>query len=247
DVALNIEAARMRAVNDTDKDWNEERGAIEQEVAQDLSSPNYVMFSKLREIMFKDTPYEHDALGTRPSFDKTTGAMLKAFYDKWYAPNNAILVVVGNLDPQATLAKVRNLFGSIPRKSLPAHPAINPAPLAATDAITIPTNNANGGAVLALRMPGLDSPEFPALEVLSDVLNSERGDLFALVPAGKALGAGFSLDPLAKIGMGYASISFPADKDAKTAETELRAVLSKILKDGIPSVLVDAAKIQEER
>src|SRR6202795_1668572 len=79
DVALNIEAARMRAVNDTDKDWNEERGAIEQEVAQDLSSPNYVMVSKLRDIMFKDTPYEHDALGTRPSFDMTTGAMLKAF------------------------------------------------------------------------------------------------------------------------------------------------------------------------
>jgi zinc protease len=247
DVALNIEAARMRAVNDTDKDWNEERGAIEQEVAQDLSSPNYVMVSKLRDIMFKDTPYEHDALGTRPSFDMTTGAMLKAFYDKWYAPNNAILVVVGNLDPQVTLAKVRNLFGSIPRKSLPAHPAINPKPLAAVDAITIPTNNANGGAVLALRMPGLDSPDFPALEVLSDVLNSERGDLFALVPAGKALSTGFSLNPLPKVGMGYASISFPADADAKAAEGELRSTLQKILRDGVPANLVEAAKIQEER
>ena len=72
----------------------------------------------------------------------------------------------------------------------------NPKPLAATDAITIPTNNANGGTVLALRMPGLDSPDFPALEVLSDVLNNERGDLFALVPAGKALSTGFSLNPL---------------------------------------------------
>ena len=64
--------------------------------------------------MFAGTPYEHDALGTRPSFDKTTGAMLKAFYSKWYAPNNAILVVTGDLDPQKTLAKIRERFTDLP-------------------------------------------------------------------------------------------------------------------------------------
>jgi zinc protease len=247
DVALHVEATRMQAILATDKDWEQERGAIEQEVAQDISSPNYVLFQKLREIMFAGTPYEHDALGTRPSFDKTKAADLKAFHDRWYAPNNAILVIVGNLDPQDTLKKVDTLFGSIPRKAVPAHRPINPKPLQAAAPITVPTSQPNGSVVLAMRMPGLDSPDFPALEVLSDVLNSERGDLYALVPDGKALAAGFSLDPLAKVGMGYASISFPADSDAKKSETELRNVLAKILKDGVPSALVDAAKIQEER
>ncbi|HEY4264612.1 MAG TPA: pitrilysin family protein [Micropepsaceae bacterium] len=247
DVALRIEATRMRGLDADQKDWNQERGAIEQEVAQDVSSPNYLMFQKLREIMFAGTPYEHDALGTRPSFEKTTAADLKAFYAKWYAPNNAILVVVGNLDPQATLAKIRTLFESIPKKTLGSHPAINPKALVAVDPISIPTDNANGAAVLAMRMPGLDSADFPALEVLSDVLNSERGDLFALVPAGKALAAGFSLDPLPKVGMAYASISYPADADAKAAQNELRTTLQKILRDGVPAELVDAAKIQEER
>src|SRR6266481_3852953 len=147
DVALHIEATRMRDVNDSEKDWAEERGAIEQEVAQDFSNPNYVMFSRLREIMFAGTPYEHDALGSRPSFEKTTAAALKEFYGKWYAPNNAILVVVGNLDPQATLAKVRTLFGSIPRKALGDHPAINPKPIVATEPFTVPTNTANGTTV----------------------------------------------------------------------------------------------------
>src|SRR5262249_38821997 len=160
------------------KDWDQERGAIEQEVAQDLSSPNYIMFQKLREVMFAGTPYEHDALGSRPSFDKTTAADLKSFYDKWYAPNNAILVVVGDLDPQATLAKIRTMFGGIARKTLGTHPAINPKPLTKLDPISVPTDRANATAVVAMRMPGLDSPDFPALEVLSDVLNSERGDLY---------------------------------------------------------------------
>jgi hypothetical protein len=48
------------------------------------------------------------------------------------------------------------------------------------------------------------------------VLNSERGDLYGLVPAGKALATGFSLDPLPKVGMAYASISYPADGDAES-------------------------------
>ena len=99
DVALHIEALRMRAVLDTPKEWHKERGAIEQEVAQDLSEPAYVLYEKLRARMFAGTPTQHDALGTRPSFDKTTAAMLKSFHDTWYAPNNAILVIAGNVDP----------------------------------------------------------------------------------------------------------------------------------------------------
>src|ERR1700751_5918098 len=109
DVALHIEALRMRAVLDTAAEWKQERGAIEQEVAQDLSEPSSLLFAKLRARMFAGTPYEHDALGTRPSFEKTTAGMLKGFHDTWYAPNNAILVVVGDVDPQATLVEVKQL------------------------------------------------------------------------------------------------------------------------------------------
>ena len=100
----------MRSVLSTDSLWKNERGAIEQEVARDLSNPQYVFFKKLLKAMFKGTPYEHDALGTRPSFNKTTGAMLKKFHDTWYAPNNAVLIVVGDVDLQKTLTEVKKLL-----------------------------------------------------------------------------------------------------------------------------------------
>ena len=74
DVALHIEALRMRDVLDTPKEWDHERGAIEQEVAQDMSEPAYVLYDEAARRMFAGTPYAHDALGTRPSFDKTTAA-----------------------------------------------------------------------------------------------------------------------------------------------------------------------------
>lgn len=57
DVALHIESIRMQGVLDSEELWKEERGAIEQEVAQDISDPDYIFYAKLLEIMFKDTPY----------------------------------------------------------------------------------------------------------------------------------------------------------------------------------------------
>ena len=246
DVALHIEALRMQDAFDGKADWNRERGAIEQEVAQDLSSPDYLLYAKLRAILFTDTPYQHDALGTRASFDKTTAAMLKTFYAKWYAPNNAILIVVGNVDPIATLATIKRLFGGIKAKTLPSRPQIHLQPLRATS-ISVDTDRPNGTQMLAIRMPGLDSADFPALEVLADVLDNHRFDLYGLVPQGKALSAGFSLDPLPHASIGYAVASFTAGNDAKAIDNAIRNILAGVVKNGVPPELVDAAKFQERR
>ncbi|MGH8179842.1 MAG: M16 family metallopeptidase, partial [Steroidobacteraceae bacterium] len=59
DVALHIEAVRMRGLLDSAGEWQKERGAIEHEVAQDRSDPDYVLYEKLRAQMFADTPYAH--------------------------------------------------------------------------------------------------------------------------------------------------------------------------------------------
>ena len=246
DVALHIEAARMAGISDTDEDWNQERGAIEQEVAQDLSSPTYVLFAKLRARLFAGSPYEHDALGTRESFDRTTGAMLREFYGQWYAPNNAILMIVGNVDLQATLAKVRELFGAIPAKTLPKRPDLTLHPVE-PQSMTLDSDLPYGLYVMGMRMPGLDDPDFAASEVLADVLSSHRGELYTLVPQGKALDTGFEPQSLPKAGMGFVTIAFPAGADPKAVERETRALLEKIKQDGVPADLVAAAKLQERR
>ncbi len=244
DVALHVEAVRMQDVLDSESDWDQERGAIEQEVAQDLSNPSYILYSKVRSAMFAGTPYAYDALGTRPSFQKTTARMLKKFHDSWYAPNNAILVVVGDVDPQSTLTEIKQLFAPISPRKLPARPQIRLQPARAAS-FTVDTDRPNGSQLIAMRVPGLDSPDFPALEVLSDVLSSHRFELYGLVPQGKALDAEFLLDPLPHAGLAYASVSFLAGEDPKTTEAAVRAILAKVIKDGVPAELVEAAKTQE--
>ncbi len=244
DVALHIESLRMRGVLDSQALWEKERGAIEQEVARDLSNPEYVFYTKLLEAMFKGTPYAHDALGTRPSFDKTTGAMLKDFYDAWYAPNNAILVIVGDVQPAKALAEVKKLFDEIPSRKLPERPVVHLQPVK-PDTLKLTTDLPYGMSVITFRMPGTDSPDFPAAEVLEDVLSSQRGSLYALVPEGKALDAGFSYDGLSSAGLGYAVAAFPNGGDGPGLVATLRAILEKDLKDGLPAGLVEAAKRHE--
>ena len=161
ETALRIEAVRMRDVLATDALWRQERGAIEQEVAQDYSNPQYLFYSRLLAQMFAGTPYEHDALGTRPSFQKTTGAMLKDFHRKWYAPNNAILVIVGDVNPDAALTTVKRLFESIPARTVPARPIIALQPLKPAT-IEVDSDLPYGLIAVAYRLPGFNDPDYAA-------------------------------------------------------------------------------------
>lgn len=246
DVALHIEALRMADVSDSKEGWDQERGAIEQEVAEDISSPRYLMYQRLRQALFAGTPYTHDALGSRPTFEKTTAGMLKEFHDAWYAPNNAVLVVAGDVDPPAALQKIKELFGAIPAKTLPARPAFAFRPVDVTP-IAVETESPVATKMIAMRFPGFEYADFPALELLADVLSSRRFQLYGLVPQGKAVAARFSLDPLQHASIASASISIQPGGDLKQAEARLRAILMDVAKNGVPAKLVAAAKTQEYR
>jgi zinc protease len=245
DVALRVDAACMQDVDDAQAEWEQERGAIEQEVAGDLSQPTYKLLTRLNEDMFAGTPYAHDALGTRASFEATTGELLKRFYKEWYAPNNAILVVAGDVDPSATLATIRALYGKIGRKAVPARPEVVLQPVK-SDTFTLDSNLPYLLAVVAYRLPGTDSPDYAATRILADVLASQRGNLYALVPAGKALFAGFELgEAYPKASVGFSLAALPAGSEPAAIVATLRSIVAEYAKAGLPAELVEAAKRSE--
>jgi zinc protease len=243
-VALRTEALRMRGLSLNQADWDKERGAIEQEVSRDLSSPIYTYLSQLQGIMFSGTPYAHDALGTRPSFDKTDAKLLRSFYDRWYAPNNAILVVVGDVDAPRALDQVKQIMGGIPRRELPAHAAITPQPVTAKT-LKLPTDFPVGLATLAYRMPGLKDHDFAAADVLGDVIGSQRAALYGLVPAGRALMAEFVYMPKADVGYAVAAAAFPKGGDPAPLLADMRGVIADVVKNGVSPELVEASRRRE--
>ena len=245
DIALQAQATCLHGIDNTDAEWNQERGAIEQEVARDLSNPTYKFVSRLNEDMFAGTPYAHDPLGTKSSFDATTGQMLKDFYSKWYSPDNAILIVVGDVDPAATLTRIQQLFGSIATHPLPPRPAVDLKPVK-SESFTLDSNLPYVLSFVAYRLPGSSSPDYAAAQILSDVLASQRGDIYAMVPAGKALGAEFGMaETYPKASVGFGLVAVPAGSDVTGATQEMRKILANYAEKGVPEELVAAAKRSE--
>jgi zinc protease len=245
EVALEAQAACLRGIDNSEAEWTKERGAIEQEVARDLSNPTYKFIDRMNADMFAGTPYAHDPLGTKSSFDATTGEMLQAFYTKWYSPSNAILVIVGDVDPVATMAKIKEMFGAIPSHPLPQRPAVNLSPVK-SETFTLDSNLPYTLGFISYRLPGTDSPDYAASQILADVLSSQRGDLYAMVPQGKALAAQFGMaETYPKASVGFGVVAEPAQVDANAAIKEMRTILANYAVKGVPADLVDAAKRSE--
>ena len=245
DVALRAQAACLNGIDDAQAEWDEERGAIEQEVQRDLSNPTYKFIDRLNGAMFAGTPYSHDPLGTKASFDATTGAQLKDFYEKWYSPSNMILVIVGDVDAAKTLQEIKQLYSAAPSHAVPARPAIDLQPFK-TDTFTIDSNLPYVLGFIAYRMPGTDSPDYAAAQILGDVLASQRADLYGMVPAGKVLAAEFGFaEAYRKASVGYGVVALPAGGDVNGEITEMRQIIERYATNGVPADLVDASKRSE--
>ena len=129
----------------------------------------------------------------------------------------------------------------IPAKKIPAKPQIRLRPVKA-ETIRLKTDESYGLAIIAFRMPGYDSPDYPACRVLADALSNQRSSLFELVPQGKALYAEFSLDAMPQVGLGYAMTAFPGAAKGEALVSEMERILAEDRANGLPADLVEAAK-----
>lgn len=241
DVVLHMEADRMQHLSLDAGEWAKERGAIEQEVSRDFSNPRYKAEDQLLPVLFAHSSYDHTPLGTRSSFEATDVKLLRDFYTKWYVPNNAVLVIVGDVDPAATLKKVGRIFGSIPARPLPERPPI-PVGAVVPQALTVQTNYAVDSVALLWRGPSLRDKDGPAAAVLDAVLSSRRGPLYPLVLQHKVLAAGLNVDRNIYTGTIEASLTIPKGGDTKAALALLKATLDDIRTKGVSSDVVEGMK-----
>ncbi|HEY5340605.1 MAG TPA: insulinase family protein, partial [Candidatus Aquilonibacter sp.] len=245
DIALHLERSRATGLSLAPDQWAQERGAITQEVTQDNSNAIYRLFEKMSDRMLAGTPYAKNGLGTVYGFaHQVNTKALGQFYHTWYHPNDAVYVIVGDVDGPSTIARVKALFGNWPQVKVPARPAVNLEPVTSKifrDSSDLPYTL----VILGYRMPGYDSPNYAAAQILSDVLSSPRGDLFALSAEGKALQTGFQMQSFRKTSLGLAIGVVPVAVKPEVIDQEIRNVLDGYRKNGVPADLVEAAKRRE--
>lgn len=245
DLALRAERSRATGVLMTPQAWAQERGPITQEVQQDKSDALNRLFIKMQERLIGGTPYAKNTLGTVADFaHRVNSAALLKFYGAWYHPNNAVYVIAGDVDPAATIEKVKEIFGDVPAAPLPSRPAVRLQPLQGT--IYHDTSDQPYTAVaLGYRFPGYDSPDYAAGQILDDVLSSQRSTFGGLPYSGKALATQFVTQTYPKVGIAVAFGAVPVTTQPQTIDRQLRAIIDGYRKTGVPADLVEAAKLRE--
>ncbi len=204
DLVLELEADRMRNLLLDPKEIDSERQVvIEERRTRTEDDPEGFLGEEVGSLAFKAHPYGAPIIGWMGDLKRITPTEIRAFYDVYYVPNNAILTVVGDFEAPAALDKVKQRFGGIAR-------ATDPPPVLATE----PVQNGERRVVvqkqaklpivyLAWHVPSQKSPDAPALEVLSTILSGGRASrLYRSLVYDRqlALEAGgdysyFSLDP----------------------------------------------------
>ncbi|MCG6963124.1 MAG: insulinase family protein [Acidobacteria bacterium] len=120
-LAMEIEADRMRGALVREQDLASERTVVLNELARGENDAFDLLLKASFGHAFLEHPYHHPTIGWRCDVENVTASVLRRFYDTYYHPDNATVMVVGDIDEQATLAEVERLFGAIP-------PAPGPVP-----------------------------------------------------------------------------------------------------------------------
>jgi zinc protease len=123
DFAIKLEAERMRNLLFRPEMIAVEKEVVKEEVRQQDNSPIAKGFLRFLEVAFTKHPYAWTAGGNIKELDATTPEDLKNFYDAYYQPNNALLVVVGKVSVDAVKKSAEAHFGAIPKAADPARPA----------------------------------------------------------------------------------------------------------------------------
>ena len=174
-LGLWLEADRMRSLAVTDSNFANQREAVKEERRLRVDNQPYSssFFEGMYALADSATcfPYAHSIIGSMDDLNAAQTADVKAFFDLYYAPNNAILTVVGDFDPAAAKRLIEQYFGDIPRGRTP--PPVECAARIGGGAIRKPWPDSKAnlpGVLLAYRLPEPRHADFPALELLSTIL-----------------------------------------------------------------------------
>ena len=127
---------------------------------------------KFRALAYVKHPYNWTPIGTIEDLEKVTPADCQRFYDTYYQPNNATLIVVGDVEETAVRQLIEQHFGSIPRGPAPPRAAVEEPPQTSTREETLRIEVQIPVVVGGYHIPRAADPDVPALEVLAAALST---------------------------------------------------------------------------
>jgi zinc protease len=247
DLGLFLEADRMKSLAITKENLDNQRNAVQEERRLGVDNEAYGKSEELQqELLYDNFAYKHTTIGSMEDLNAASVEDVAAFFKMYYAPNNAVLVLVGDFKTPEALAKIRSNFESIPRQPTP--PTVDMA-----EPEQKAERRANVDDVLA-RAPRVDlaykavpgnTADFYALQVLSTVLQGGQSSrLYQKLVKEKEMltNLGGRMDEKRGVGALYTSATLRPGVKTEDVEAAIYAELDRLKKEPIADWELQKAK-----
>ncbi len=231
DQVLDIEANRMRHNAFAPAEFHLEKQVVIEELKMDLDSPWGALRKAVESKAFRQHPYRFPVIGRMEDLRRLTLQQMRRYYNTFYRPNNATLVVVGDIDPGDCLKKIRSAFesispGLIPQTRIPVEP---PQDREKRVLVYMPSNVTR--MLVTYRSPAVSSPDMYVIPLIDKILSEGKlSRLFQRLVEHEQLVSGVSTEYTESIDphLFYVRAELNPDVDPKEVETVLLEELEKL-------------------
>jgi zinc protease len=252
-LAMRLEADRMvNALLAPEEFAKEIRVVMEERRWRTDDRPRALVYEQLNAAAFKAHPYRNPVIGWMDDLENMRAEDARAFYEQWYAPNNATLVVVGDVKPEEVMKLARQHFGPLARKDLPRRRITEEPPQLGPQHLTVKAPAELPYVLMAYHAPALRDPDKEwepyALEMLASVLDGNEAARLnrTLVRTERiAASAGASYDGINRgPGMFMLSGTPTPGKTAADIEQALRREVARLISGGVTEDELQRVKSQ---
>ena len=243
--ALSMEADRMVNSFINGDEFAKEMTVVRNEFEMGENNPVGVLSERMMSAAYLWHNYGKSTIGNRSDIERVPVENLKRFYQKYYQPDNAMLVVAGKFDPDKTLELIEKHFGAIPKPTRVLENTHTEEPTQdGPRFVTLERVGDVAAAGLIYHIPCGSHEDFPAVQILEEVLTSQpSGRLYkALVETGKASSIFGSAFSWAEPGVMEITAEVRLDQDASAVLEEMKSIVEGVGTSNITDEEVERIK-----
>lgn len=250
ELGLWLESERMLHAKVDQKGVDTQREVVKEERRQRYENQPYgsILIEVLKRA-YNVHPYKWPTIGFMEDLNAASEADYKAFYKKFYVPNNAVLVLAGDIDPVKARELVSRYFADIPRGAAVTQPTVQEPPLTSEVRDTIPDRIQLPAVVQAYRIPAIGTPDFYAVDMVNRLLsngNSSRLNRSLKDEQQKAIYVGAFSFPFEQPGLAIMFAVANSGIPVSALESAMDAELKRVQTEGVPEAELAKLKAQLE-
>jgi zinc protease len=241
-LAMKLESDRMHNLNLSAKEFDKEiKVVMEERRMRTDDEPQSLMNEIMMATIFEEHPYHHPVIGWMSDLQAMTVNNARVWYNRWYAPNNATLVIAGDVKAADVFALAQRYYGGIPKKVLPPRRQFTEPKQVGIKRLVVKAPAELPQLVMAYHTPVIRDPEKDwqpyALQMLAGVLDGNESARLNKDPVREqqiASDVGADYDATSRGPSLFTLEATPSTgKTVQDVETALRGEIAKLVKDGV--------------